>query len=376
MAKEVDTGMDKGEMKKLLMKSKKEPVNFSFGMGSDASFALLMLDRIKAPKAVEKELEKKFSDAKNTRFGSAEVDTEEDAKKVKFIVNKPISGFGRKLVKTLKGTGFTKVQILLEDGTSVEDYSEEEESETQEAQSDDRTQAQIDAGVPPPPPPPPPQQQAPQLNADQLMQLLTAQVRLIPDVVKITPALKDMLTKLAASGQVNIKTNNLTYAKVAIDQLTRAIADAPKQPPQQQQQQQQGTTPEGAKGTYTKSGQAWLATRKKIEEDIEKLRAEIVATYEAQGIGAKLDAAYRARVQPVLDALDTSLADTLAAATKAADPKEQTTLVADAKAILQRYQQFVASDATIGDLDANPFVPLQLAKFVGGTLDTLSKAVH
>jgi hypothetical protein len=375
MAKEVDTGMDKQEMKKLLMKSKKEPVNFSFGMGADASFALLMLDRIKAPKACEKELTKKFSDAKNTRFGAAEVDTEEDPKKVKFIVNKPISGFGRKLVKTLKGTGFTKVQIVLEDGTSVEDYSEEE-SEALEAEGDERTQAQIDAGVPTPPPPPP--QQAPQQNADQLMRELTELVKRIPQVLAVTPALKDQLTKLATSAQVNLKTNNLTYAKVAIDQLRAALDNAPQGPAQQQQQQQQqtqgGKPPEGAKVTYAKSRLAWLAARKKVESDINTLEAEIVATYEDEGVGQELASAYTSWVGPVLSALDDRLADALDAAANAADAEEREKLVADAKKLIAEYTAFL-NDPRIAELDDNPFLPLAIRSTVGGTLSTLAKAI-
>jgi hypothetical protein len=128
MAKDIDTGMDKQDMKRLLMKSKSEPVSCAFGQGDEKTMALLMLDKVKQPKAVVKDLEKKFPNASNTRWGTAFVDVDADVKLVQFIVNKPISGVARKLVKTLKGTGFTKVEILLEDGSPLERDSEEDEA--------------------------------------------------------------------------------------------------------------------------------------------------------------------------------------------------------------------------------------------------------
>ena len=128
MAKDIDTGMDKQEMKRLLMKSKSEPVNCSLApCDADKSMAYLLLDRVKAPRAVDKDLAKKFPDASNSRWGTALVDVDTDAKLVQFRLNKPISGIARKLVKTLKGTGFSKIEILLDDGTSVESGSDEDE---------------------------------------------------------------------------------------------------------------------------------------------------------------------------------------------------------------------------------------------------------
>ena len=101
---DVDTGMDKQEMKKLLMVSKKQPVNCAVaqGGGKSAAFAMLMLDKVKASKALVKDLEKKFPDAKAPLFGTASVDPDVDPKLVRFMVNKPASGIARKLTKTLK----------------------------------------------------------------------------------------------------------------------------------------------------------------------------------------------------------------------------------------------------------------------------------
>ena len=80
----------------------------------------------------------------NTRFGTAMVDTDDDPTLVKFMLNKPVTSMARRLVKTLKGTGFRKVQILLEDGSPVEVAAEEEAAEQAAHRADsatERTQA-------------------------------------------------------------------------------------------------------------------------------------------------------------------------------------------------------------------------------------------
>jgi len=365
MAGEVNTGMDKQEMKRLLAKSKQEPVNCAFGQGKDKTVALLMLDKVKGARGVEKDLLKEFPDANNTRFGVALVDVEADPKLVKFRINKQVSGAARKLVKTLKGTGYTKVEILLDDGTLVEKHSEEEEQEGKGGESEDTAPAATTGGPPAPPrQPAPPQPQAPKLDPAELTRLLTEQVKRIPGALAKAPLLKDQLAKFATDAQVNIKTGNLTYAATTIEQLRRAL-DA---------------VAAGATGAsreaFEKSSKIWQATRERVESDIEKLRAEILATYKDGDLAAKLDAAYTARVSPLLDMLDESLSLKLDAAAKTLDPASQATLVAEARVLIQNHQTFVAGDETMAELDANPFVPLQLRATVGGMLAALAKSVH
>jgi hypothetical protein len=123
------TGMDRAEMKRLLLKSKHEPVNCAIGIGNDKSVALLMLARNRSSKSLQGDLQKDFPTAFNTRFGTAVVDTDDDPTLVKFMLNKAVTSMARRLVKTLKGTGFRKVQVLLEDGSPVEAAAEEEAAE-------------------------------------------------------------------------------------------------------------------------------------------------------------------------------------------------------------------------------------------------------
>ena len=466
MAAEVQTGMDKQEMKRLLMKSKKEPVNCAIGQGSDPSVGLLLLDRIKGPKAVEKELAKAVPDARNTRFGRAEVDVDDDAKLVKIFINKPVASMARKLVKTLKGTGFTKVQILLDDGSPVESFEEAEEQQPTETQG----QAQPTATTAPPPPPPPPPQPQAKPDPAELARLLAEQVKRMPAVIAAVPAEKDRLTKIATDANVQLKTNNLVYAGATIEQLRRALdaaqaqaqpqpaaatAPPPPPPPPQpeakpdpaaltrllaeqlkrmpaviaaapaekdrltkiatdanvqlktnnliyagatieqlrraldaaQAQAQAGQTPPpppaqpGAPATgsvvaYAKSRLAWLAARKKVESDLDKLRGAIVTAYANDGIAADLEKRYTAKVAPVLANLDERLADKLDEATNATDPQQRAALVAEAKKIMQDYETYLAGEKIIADLDTNPFVPVAIQQTIAGTLATLEKTVH
>jgi hypothetical protein len=123
-AKEEAAGSDRAELKKLLKAAREKPVSMALAMANDGS-AIIKLDRIKAPRALEKAL-KEEEGSKSHRFGTVVID--QDAPKVaKFIVNKQIGGgIARKIVIALKGTGFSKVKLVTEDGQSVEEAGEED----------------------------------------------------------------------------------------------------------------------------------------------------------------------------------------------------------------------------------------------------------
>jgi len=127
---------------------------------------------------------------------------------------------------------------------------------------------------------------------------------------------------------------------------------------------------------YTKSRDIWLATRKRVESEIEKLRSQIAATYQQDGIAGELDRLYSAKVAPVLTSLDESLAAKLNEATKEADATRRTQLVAEARDIITRYQTYVSGDQTIPQLDKNPFVELSIQQTVTQTLSALIRTVH
>lgn len=359
MAAPSSTGMEKAEMKKLLMKSKQEPVNCAIGQGADPSLGLLLLHRIKAPKALEKEL-KELLDARNTRWGTALVDPDDNPKLVKIFINNALSGAARKLVKTLKGTGFNKVEIRVGDiakSTIAESYDEEEEG--QQAAPPEQAQAA-------PPPPPPPQEDAPKPDPAALEARLKA---LIPRVAQLDAAdpRREDLAKRARQASVLLKTNNLVDAAAEIESLGRAL-DAPAAA--------QTTAADGSKGDYDKSSRIWLLTRKRVEDEITKLRASIVGTYQGEPFAAEIEKRFADRTAPLLQALDGTLAEALDAAAQAKDPAEQAKHVEQAKVVIARYESFAANDPLLADLDANPFVPLAIQKTVTATLAALAKTLH
>src|SRR5689334_7199353 len=99
---EAPMGMDKAEMKKLLMRSKQEPVSCALALSEDGKSALLLLDKLKQPRAMQQALTKEHPKATNPRFGTAEVDEEIDPKLVRFRLNRAAPGMARRLVRPLK----------------------------------------------------------------------------------------------------------------------------------------------------------------------------------------------------------------------------------------------------------------------------------
>ena len=105
------TAMEPRDLKKLLVRAKREPVSCALASGEGAGPYLILLDRAKDPRAVLGLLKKQFPTARTPAFGTASVDADANPKQVCFTVNKKAPGVARKLVKALKGTGFTKVLV-------------------------------------------------------------------------------------------------------------------------------------------------------------------------------------------------------------------------------------------------------------------------
>ena len=120
MAKPPPPEIDKPKIKKMLRKAKpSKPMNCGVGIGNDGT-AVILLDKIKKKTALLKEMEKEYGDVASGRFGEAWVDKEVDRKLVIISLNRALSGIARKLKKTLKGTGFAKVQIMVDNKVAEE----------------------------------------------------------------------------------------------------------------------------------------------------------------------------------------------------------------------------------------------------------------
>jgi hypothetical protein len=140
-----------------------------------------------------------------------------------------------------------------------------------------------------------------------------------------------------------------------------------------------GPTPAPGPGknmaTFAKARTAWVATRKKIEGDIGQLHGAFNSAFKGHPMGKDLGAAFKARADKVLDALDEALAHKLDEVTRNTDAAQHAKLVQEARQIIQRYEATVANDPTIAALDANPFAPVAIAKTMTATLSALSKAI-
>jgi hypothetical protein len=210
--------MDTVELKKLLIKSKAEPVKCAVGVGKDGT-AQIILHKIKAGMALVKELESESGKIDKVAFGTAVVDSDTDAKMVILTLNKVGGGGAIKLKKALKGTGFTKVEIRLEDGSVAESAAEEEESEEQ-AQPPTTATAPV---APPAPPPPQPEAKATQAALQSAMPALIKQVQ---DAMAANPASAAKLKPLATAALTAVKGQDVDAATQAIAALKAELGEA------------------------------------------------------------------------------------------------------------------------------------------------------
>jgi hypothetical protein len=356
MAKEPEFGMDKAELKTLLLKSKQEPVSCALGKGKEASAAYILLHKTKAPLALETELGKKFADLRDGRRGSASVDPDVDPKLVNFRINKPASGLAPRVAKLLKTVGFAKVRFEFEDGSAPETHGSDDENEVAPAAA--------------------PADAAPTYDADAIKHRLALLVQQMIKAIGADPSRKDALSAMARQANAALTSGGLPEASLQCDELESALAqpvaqaaapgvpvpDAPAAP-----------TPEAV--AVAKSRQAWLAVHRKVATDIETLRRSILEEYQDTALVAQLDQRFGEVVAPVLTHLDAALATALDEIGTARDAGERVRLVERAHELMRGYESYVASEPLLADLDSNPFVPMAIAKTVTATLRTLAVAV-
>ena len=380
MAVNMNTGMQKADMKKLLMRSKSEPVNCAIGLGDNAALGLLMMHRTKTGKACESMLKAEFPDAKNLRWGTAFVDVDDNPNLVKITLNRPVAGMAKRLTKTLKGTGFTKVVLVLDDGSSIEAHEEADElaaSTTPQPAAPAPAAAEASNGVPPPPaPPPPPAGPTPAEKAAQvaaLSKLLATLAAQIPAAAGQDAERKAALMKFAGDANVNLKTGNLVYAATALNQLKIALEGKPAAAASAAPAP---AAPASAATMAAQSRIAWGGAQRRVEADVERLRDELAKTYAGQAFADELDAKFQATVAPVLGTFDDSLMTVLDQLEDAAEPQQRAALIAEARAVLKKYLTYAMSEKLIVDLDSNPFVPLTIRSTVTTTLSNLANTLR
>ncbi len=369
MAAVVNTGMSKADMKKLLTRSKEEPVHCAVGIGDNAALGLLMLHRSKQGRAVEAMLKEECPDAKNTRFGTAFVDIDDNPKLVKFTLNRAVSGIAKRLVKTLKKTGFTKVQILTEDGSAMESFEEEDEEAGEGAPAAPGAGAAAEApsAIPKAQPPTGPTAEDRAAKIAAMTRQLAALAAAIPGSAGTDAGRKAMLVKLATDANVNLKTGNLTYAANALLQLKTALDGAPSSP---------ANGPAAGNMGLAKSRLAWVGARQQVESDIGKLRAALASAYGGQEVGGEVLQRFQATVAPVLARFDDRLLDAIDGLMNEGDADARGAKLTAAKGVVKDCLSFVMTDKLVADLDANPFAPLAIRSTSTAALAAVAKAMQ
>lgn len=125
---------------------------------------------------------------------------------------------------------------------------------------------------------------------------------------------------------------------------------------------------------YTQTRLAWGATRKKIQAELQKLEKAILESYQGNAVLPQVTQGVR-KLDGVLAMFDESLNDTLDSALNATDPAAKQGFHDEARAIIARYQGFLASDPIVKELDANPFVPITVQATLTSTLSTLASKI-
>ena len=195
----------------------------------------------------------------------------------------------------------------------------------------------------------------------------------IPAAAGEDAARKASLSALAGTAGAAIKTNDLPAAADAIGKLRGAIAAPSTDRARTAEAAAGGTT--GAVA-YGKARLIWISTRKKVIGDIDKVMEGLRVGYADEALGDDLAAQFKAQVEPILASLDESLADALDDAINQTDAARRGEKVAEARAIVGRYQTYLEAEPMIAWLDENPFVPVSIAATLSATLHALSAAIR
>ena len=377
-----DDIMAPAELKAILAQARRgNPASCAIGLTKDKD-GVILLDKRRKPKQLLAELKKQAAgaglelDGPSLRFGRAMVDTDTDAGLLTLSINKDAPAAMRpKLLEHIKKAGFAKLELVVESGLETESEQDDQPAAPPPAAAPQAAAAQA---------PPAPQTAAPTAaaatvpDAATLTRTLTELVRRMIPVIGATPDLGALLKPLATQAQASLKAGDLPSAAGGIEELRRELDRAG--PPAPQAAAPQAAAPQAAApapaGAPAKSRLVWLATRQKVESDLARLKAGIMAACNGQDIEAALEDSFRSKVEPLLDSLDDSLAHKLDAVNKATDPAQRAQLLAEAKQIVQRYQSVVAQQPIIAQLDANPFVPLSIQKTLTATLSALSASLR
>ena len=431
--------MSPAEMKPLLLLSKREPVSAVIGLTKGKEGVVFLAKKVK-PRKLVAQVKKQAADAKieldmtSLRFGRASVDSAVDSALVTFTVNKEAAGALKpKLLPQLKKVGFAKCAIVVDASLENEDddspvphdgaalgagapaapgavaaapvmpgldapagqgalpptglddaaLADDADAGSEADAGDGQGVAAAPVGAAAPTGAPataeaaaaPPAGEHP--DRTELTRRITDEVKRLMPILASNPSGADAMRTAALAAQAALKSGDMEAAARAADALDQLLAASPAggAAPGAPQPGAPGAKPANP-AVFDKAQAAWVATRAKVQGEFNKLFAEIGAVYDGHGVVAELEKSFHSQVQPVMQQLDQNLSGKLRELSSNPDPSSHSRLVQEAQQIIVSYEQYIAGDALLSQLDQNPFVPLAAQKTLVASLATLAKAVH
>ena len=362
-----DDIMPIGGIKALLKQVKKEggkEISCAVGLPEgDKSEAVILLDKIMAPKGVRKHLIKEAKevglalDERSIRYGMATMD-EADENILLVKVNKEPAGEAlgkavRKRVKSIFKEVVFSVDETLEGGA-------------EEGQGVPGQEQQV--GTAPPPPPPPPPQAPKPMDVAALTQRLADLIKRIPGVAGDDAARQAELGGLARQAGTLLKTGSPNNAALVMDDLEARLG---------------GAAGEGAlHGTLSaakieKSRMVWEAARGKIVTEVEALKKAVSDAFKGDEHEAAVTTALQ-QLDEIPRSLDARLITVLDSLKSEPDEAKRTQLTQEAQQILAGYQKFATASQVFPKLaGATPFgLTLTIAPTADATFKVLQSGLH
>lgn len=134
------------------------------------------------------------------------------------------------------------------------------------------------------------------------------------------------------------------------------------------------TRPEGAAVRLAKGLLVWNSTRSYVSGQLKILQQKILKDTQDESDFDDIKANV-GNIEELLEVLDDSLSDKLGELRGTTDPATKTTLSAEAKQIVIRFQKYVAEDKLMIDIDDNGFIPLDIKPKVSAALAAVAQII-
>ena len=125
---------------------------------------------------------------------------------------------------------------------------------------------------------------------------------------------------------------------------------------------------------YTQTRLVWVATRGSIQAELKKLEQAILDNYKGQIVLPEVTQGVR-KLDRVLAMFDESLIENLDKALNSTEAADKAKWHDEARAVITRYQNYLATDPLVQELDNNPFVPIAVQASLSKTLATLASKI-